>query len=235
MTTILEHVLIFLANLAVAVGAAYGAFVWLGKRGLEQLFARQIEKLKHEQAKQLQEQRFKIDALFNRITKIHEKEVEVLPMLWQLLHEALWHLYAMTSPGSDQADLDRMPQANVEEFLEGSRLSTADKEEVRQAVQKREKYYDIIFWYDLSDAEEAAKQFRRYLATNSIFLTSDLKEQFTNVGSFLTSALIDIRLSKESQDRRWVRNAAAKLHTQVQSTVQSIEALVQRRLRMTEA
>lgn len=79
----LEAILKFIGN-AVAIGGsaaafAYAIFVWLGKKWLEERFARRLEDYKHKQNQELEHYRYQINALFNRITKIHEKEIEVLP------------------------------------------------------------------------------------------------------------------------------------------------------------
>jgi len=62
-----------------ATAIAYGAFTWFGKKWLEGEFAERLKAFKHQQNLQLEQYRYGIKALFSRITKIHEKEFEVLP------------------------------------------------------------------------------------------------------------------------------------------------------------
>ena len=235
MSTIFHAWLLLIVNVLAAVGAAWAAFVWFGKRWIEQLFAKQVEQLKHEQAKQLQEQRFKIDALFNRITKIHEREVEVLPTLWQRLQDALGHISSMSTPVRTTADLDRIPIPKLEEFLAASRLSPVDGETVRSASRKREAYYDILFWYDLADAHTSASIYHNYLAANTIFLTADLKSKFLEIDAFLSGALVDIEVDKEASQRTFTRDVAKDLHGKIVAIRSDIEELVQKRLRLGEA
>ena len=235
MNTLLDTWLALLGKVIAVVALAWGAFIWFGKKWVEQHFAKQVERLKHEQATQLQEQRFKIDALFNRITKIHEREVEVLPVLWQRLQDALGHIAAMTSPFTSSVDLDRLTADKLEEFLAASRLTEVDRQTVRHAEKKQNTYREIGFWYDLADAHDATNQYRDYLVRNSIFLTPDLKAMFKELAAFLHGALVDIRISKESKEHRFVRETAQALHGSVMATVTEIERLVQKRLRMGDA
>jgi hypothetical protein len=87
-----EVIRTILQMLAVGGGAtvlAYGAFVWLGQRWLEQQFAKDLERFRHEQAKEIEHVRHEINSLFSRVSKIHEREFEVLPAAWQKLHESV--------------------------------------------------------------------------------------------------------------------------------------------------
>jgi cell division protein FtsB len=64
----------------VAVGGssaaiAYGLFCWFGKGWLEQQFNKQLERLKHDQQKEIEQLRHQINSLFSRVSKIHEKGV----------------------------------------------------------------------------------------------------------------------------------------------------------------
>ena len=62
-----------------AVAIAYVVFIFLGKNVVENWFSKRMEAYKNAQAQELEEFKYKINALFNRVTKIHEKEFEVLP------------------------------------------------------------------------------------------------------------------------------------------------------------
>src|SRR5207253_1510705 len=47
-----------------------------------------LERFRHEQAKEIEHLRHEINSLFSRVSKIHEREFEVLPAAWQKLHES---------------------------------------------------------------------------------------------------------------------------------------------------
>src|SRR5437867_8574244 len=104
-------VIMMLQIIAIGGGAAalaYGLFVWLGKRWLEQHFAKSLERLRHEQAKEIEHVRHEINSLFSRVSKIHEREFEVLPAAWQKLHESYGRVFKACSRLVDYLDLSRM-------------------------------------------------------------------------------------------------------------------------------
>ena len=89
----MEQIFEFIGKV-VAVGGtsaavAYAIFVFVGRKWLETKFSERLEAYKHEQNKELEEIRFRINSQFNRITKIHEKEIEVLPESWIRLQKAI--------------------------------------------------------------------------------------------------------------------------------------------------
>lgn len=63
-------------------GLAFLGFRWLLRKWLDNHFAQQLEEFKREQSELLEEYRLEINSEFNRISKIHEKEFEVLPEIW---------------------------------------------------------------------------------------------------------------------------------------------------------
>ena len=139
----------------VAVGGsaaliAHGVFLAVGKKWLENHFAERLEAYKHEQAKELEELRFRINAQFNRITKIHDKEIEVLPEAWRRLLKATAQLQFFIAPGRQYPALDRMTPQQFEEYLAGTNFMDWEKEELRSSDQKLQKYlrlHNIIYIY----------------------------------------------------------------------------------------
>jgi hypothetical protein len=55
---------------------AYGIFTLVGRKWLETKFAERLEAYKHEQTKELEEIRYRINAQFNRITKFMKKKLK---------------------------------------------------------------------------------------------------------------------------------------------------------------
>lgn len=109
MFTWLSHTALWLAG---AVGIAFTAFRFLGSKWIETKFAARLEAYRHEQTKELEELRHKINAAFSRMTKIHEKEFEALPEAWYKLQDALGHISGLTSVVQCYPDLNRMMRRN---------------------------------------------------------------------------------------------------------------------------
>ena len=81
-----ENIYKFIVEVILAGGGgalvAYGIFTYFGRSWLDNKFSKGLENFKHQQNLQMEQYRFEINSLFNRISKIHEKEFEVLPELW---------------------------------------------------------------------------------------------------------------------------------------------------------
>ena len=136
MTT--ETVVRFIVEVIAASGIVSALFIFFGKNWIENQFARRLKAYERKQ-----------NALFNRITKIHEKEIEVLPAVWQKLLEAHGHLARLIQPSRIERDFSQM---NEEQFKEWQRE------------------YDEIGKYFM--------EFHNYFLYNSIFLSSDLYAEF---------------------------------------------------------
>lgn len=68
----------------VLAGGGGAAIAWLmfsrlSDRWLDQRFARRLEEFNHEKTQEIERLRHHIASLFSRISKIHEKEFDVLP------------------------------------------------------------------------------------------------------------------------------------------------------------
>ena len=69
--------------------------------------------------------------------------------------------------------------------------SEFERTELQAAAAKdRGKYYnEAIFWLDFSEAESAQRIFHNYLVENRIFMTADLREEFSAVEHALSTSL----------------------------------------------
>lgn len=102
--------LIFTSGLAVAIFKLWGEN-WLNNKF----------------AKNLEDHKAKINSLFSRISKIHEKEFEVLPEAWRKLQEAMGHVSSIAEPLKQYPDLNRMTDEPLAGFLKKSRLREDQK------------------------------------------------------------------------------------------------------------
>lgn len=214
---------------------AYAIFLFLGKKWIENKFAERLEKYRHEQNKELEEVRYRINALFNRITKIHEKEIEVLPEAWSRLHQVLSLLSQLTSPLQKYPDLNRMTDPQLKEFLNQSRLHDFEKEEIIKVSDKVKYYTDQIFWHDLYDVKMAFSNFHNYIEINRVFLSNDLKEQFTKIDDVMWNSLLEREIGHGAGDGKMWREANKRIRDEVVPLRDKIEELVQERLQYHKA
>jgi hypothetical protein len=235
----IDDILLFLGKV-VSIGGgaaiiAYGIFKWLGKKWLENFFSKSLEAFKHQQDLQVEQYRFEINRLFNRITKIHEKEFEILPTAWNKLQEALGRVASFTSPLQSYPDLNHYSEVMVEETLVKTDFSESQKEQIRFAEDKNQLFIKTIFWYELNKSRSAVTEFHNYLALNKIFLSQDLFGSFSIVDKLLTNALQERELMEKSGDFTIQSKDLITLREELFTTLDIIESQIQKRLHYTEA
>jgi hypothetical protein len=214
-----------------SVVLAYGLFKWLGEKWIEQRFGIRLEKFKSDQQKELEKLRH---LLSSRVSRIHEKEFEVLPRAWFLLHDAHGKACHCISRLRQYPDFARLPEPKFEEFLKNSRLSDSQREELRQAPNRLKSYSETLFWIELNDAESAQVAFHNYLVENSIFMTDDLRARFGAVDKDLSDALIEHRNWKQYAQPDLFQASSDKI-TGLSEKINLVEQAVQKRLHYEEA
>jgi len=214
---------------------AYSIFRFLGKSWLDQHFKKQLEQLKHDQQTELEHTRHEINALFSRISKIHEKEFEVLPTAWKLLHQANGRVFQVASTLKQYPNFDRMSEPQFEEYLKGCRLPEFQKNALRNAEDKLKFFEEAIFWVELAEAKSARAELNNYLALNSIFMTESLRQQFREINGDLASVLISEEVSHEAGYTPELRKSIAEKLDRISALFSTIEPEVQKRLRYYDA
>jgi len=96
---------------------AVGLFRAFGERWLNAIFEKQLAAYRHEQQKELEHLRYRINALMDRMTKVHQREFDVVPEAWSRLIDSYNQVTAFVASLQKYPDLDRMPQAHLDEFL----------------------------------------------------------------------------------------------------------------------
>ncbi len=234
-----EEILKFIGELVVygggSVSIAYGIFLLLGTKWIDNRFSESLQKYKHKQNKELEELKYKINSLFSRVTKIHDKEFEILPMSWGVLQEAIIALTKFTSVFKQYPDLDRMSNTQLDEFLDGSFLYDYQKNELKSENNKLQYYQDCVFFYEMNEARKAIVEFHTYIQKNRIFLSPDLKEKFKEIDDVMWSAYVDMEVGHQAQENKMKREAWQTVKDKVEPIKNEIEDLVQQRLHYDKA
>jgi hypothetical protein len=96
---------------ATAASVSFALAKKYGEKWLDARFSARLELLKHEQTKEIESMRQRVQWEFSRISKIHEKEFEVLPAAWLMLHEAHGRTANLVGRLKQYPDLDSMDDA----------------------------------------------------------------------------------------------------------------------------
>ena len=116
----------FISSIGGAAGIAWLLIKYLGTKIIDS----QLEK-------SLETYRFKVNLRFDRISKIHEKEFNVLPQIWDSIIEANGEFWSVTSPFQQYPDLNKMSSLELEEFFEERKIKTSAKERIINSKDKK--------------------------------------------------------------------------------------------------
>lgn len=196
-----EQVRTWLTTVLVGAGGgaavAVGIFRFLGSKWLENKFARNLQEHKHAQDKELQKLRGEIDSMLSGVLKLQEREFQVLPELWEKIHDAysktMWFISSLQS----YTDLDKLSPEELEEFLTNSWLRETQKEAIRTSTTKLNVYQDFYFWHQYKISLDAIKELQLYANKNGIFFPKNIFENTEN----LYKKLISLSTKKESAHR----------------------------------
>lgn len=205
----------------VPAAIAYLIFIFLGKKTVETWFTKRLKKFEYD-----------LNSLFNRATKIHEKEFEVLPQAWTKLDNLLDLVRKFIRETHSIPNLNNKSSQELEEFLSKQDLNEDEKQNVRN-------HKDKNLWYFNEKSEkvgDACLDFQDYITKNAIFLSSDLKSKFKKAEEKIRTAWATRNTAEESKDRnKGITEACQIIQKDIKPIVEKIEELVQKRLRFFEA
>ncbi|MDD5765878.1 MAG: hypothetical protein PHW79_06505 [Candidatus Marinimicrobia bacterium] len=235
----METFLEFIGKLVVygggAVGLAYGLFIFLGKKWIENKFATRLEEYKLAHDRELEDVRYRINTLFSRVTKIHEKEYEVLPMAWAKLHDGRDHISSLVSPFQQYTDLDRLKEYEIRKILTSYKWDNDHINDLMIAPDKNKYFQEKIFWYRLNEARSKFSDFHIYITRNRIFLSQELKEHFNKADNLLWDSLVMREAGETVKDFKMIYDSYKKIKENIDIVISTIEKLVQERLKYDEA
>jgi hypothetical protein len=228
----------FVAKLVIA-GGGMAAIVWLvltkfGDRWLEHQFAKRLETFKREETEELEHLRHKITSLFSRISKIHEKEFEILPAAFLNLHKAYGACFELVSALQGFPALSQMGDLQFAEFVAACRLPEFRKNELLHATDRDGYYRRWIFWTDLAFAKHLQSEFHNHLVMNRIFMTDDLRAQFGEIDRLISSSLTALEIDREAPGSGLLERSREDFK-KIEPLLAPIEAEIQNRLHYGEA
>lgn len=173
-------------------GGAVAAVAFLARiyadKWLQGRFDRQLEAFRTEQQKEMEHVRYRINAYFDRAVRLHTVEFEILPEIWRKLFDAFHETQHFCNYGRMVHDLDKMKPVELETFLTNSPLLDYQKEEVRQAGRKGDRYYKIEHYHELARVKRIYYDFTGYFMKNAIFLAVDVEAKLNEVRDIIHGA-----------------------------------------------
>jgi hypothetical protein len=237
---VVSTVMAWIVTLVVAGGGtvtiAFLLFKTFSEKWLNTKFEERLATYKHLQQRELEQLKFQINALMDRTVKLHQKEFDVLPEVWGRLTDAFNITTAVTSPLQQHADLDRMNDKQLEEFLEGTDfLSNWQKAELRERTNRNGCYFKAVSWHKAMKARDACREYHVYLLKSGIFIPEPMKSKFTDLDGIIYSALVEYEQNLRDEMIPRPHDALKVLTGKGERLLKSLEGDVQGRLWKSEA
>ena len=221
-------------TVGVAVSITLAILKLVAPKWVESLFNLQLEKRKHIQQREIEELRHTIQRMFSRISKVHEKEFEVLPKAWFMLHDAQGSAFNLVGRFRTYPSFEGMPDEQLEEFMERSPLTPFQRKELKAASDRTKYYQKAIQGIELDQAKEKQRLFNNYVIEHRIFMTEGLRTKFTAISGLLFEGLVAYDYGKYGNDYKLAEEGRVKI-TETQNQIAAIEKAVQDRLHFDEA
>lgn len=219
-----------------AAGVAYWLFKTFAKGWLDAHFHKDLEALKAAHMREVERLKADLGRYADRATKFHAREYEVLPEAWGLMNKAYGSCHDAVSAFQQQSDLNSMNGPQLEAWFEGAGLEAFQKEEIRNATDKNEKYSNFRSWKQIGDADRAAAEFQNYVILQGVFIDEDLAAKMMGAAHTMRRALISRSMVERmkgypvgpNQTDFWLK-AEEELEP-VEKTVQEVKVSVRERL-----
>jgi hypothetical protein len=235
-----DNIASIIRDILIAGGGAtvltIGFIKWFGQKWFEAQFNESLEEFKRKQSEILEQYKYQINATFNRISKIHEKEFEVLPKAWHLVQDAYGYFTSVASPFQQWPNLNQLTDDELSSFLEKCELKEFQKKELRNQDDKLAYYKAKIYWFRLATSQKQFNEFRSYLRHNKIFMSREMFDLFRQI----EKTFIEVEVALEEPDDidhpwRVNRDSHKKLSKDVSDLLDGVESVVQERLRFNQA
>lgn len=228
--TILATLMLTGLGVTAIIGAAYAFFKFLGEKWISQKFAERLEAYKAEQTRELERLRHKINGVFDRTKRLHDKEFEVLPDIWAKIVDARDWAGSYLAAFKQYPDVGRMDDAELEEFLVTTRFSDSQKRDIRNAANRQNAYVIYFERYRHADAIDKLREANTSLSKHGIFVLPEVREDMRRFIDLIHSAVLEKQINEEHEVRPRMREGADKLKAEGEPLFIKIEHAVIDRL-----
>jgi hypothetical protein len=230
----LESILIFLGAILFAAGGGAAIAIYLSKlfaeKWLNTKFEERLSAFRHEQNKEIERLRLRLNTLMDRTTKLHQWEFDVLPEAWGRLNDAFDKIRGLAF--RFDPNLDLMSEEQLNDFLSKSPLANWEQTELKAAADKTKYYASHVVFHLLNDTLTAYSSYGLYMRRSGIFIERGLRDKFHEIDKLMIEALTEQKINVlQRQDLlTWNWEKLAALEEKGKLLVEALEREVQGRL-----
>ena len=181
---------------------AYQAFKHFAAKWLDARFQKNFQQLVHDQNKEIERLKNELTKSFDRATKLHQREFDVLPQIWDQVSEAYWATASLVSPLQTISDLNRMQPKQLAAFVAESELLDWQKDDVLASVDKTKTFNEILYWHKLNRVSQSHRAADIALSRSGIFVQDAIKEKLQAILNLVRGALIEDEMNHEHPPSR---------------------------------
>lgn len=208
----------------------YQIFKHLAAKWLDSRFDTNLQKLVHEQNKEIEQLKSNLTRAFDRVSKLHQREFEVLPEVWAKTNDAYWATRSLVASIQTYPDLNRMQPAQLEEFIVKCELAEWQKDELRASTNMTEYYRDNIYWHRLQGAQNALRAANVTLSKSGIFIRPEIKTNLDDLLDLAWRAISEDEINHQHNPQPRLREDIAKLNSQGDKIRAELEQQIRERL-----
>ncbi len=212
-----------------------GLFKMLGERWIESHFQKQLQLLKHEQEKELENVRLQIQLMHGRVSKIHQREFEVLPKAWIMLQETYGTSgKILTSVKPSWPNISNLSEQRRVAYLKSTSLLQVLIDEVNESDDPQTSFEYVMTGHTLAEAKDKLRLLSNFLIENKIFMSEEVWKPFWEIGIAIQFALHQYEFGHEASDQE-SETDPWKAFARIAPSLPELEMAIQKRLHFGEA
>lgn len=207
---------------------AYGIFKWLGATWIESKFAKSLEAMRQAHAKELAELTVRWDASLQSRLKYQEREFTAVGESWRLLQEAFGLVQWGTSAFQQYADIERLSDRQLNEFLDGSEFADSQKAALRELSGRlrQDHYTELVNRQRISRVQGGITAFATYVNENFPFIPEGLFDEFEAFIPVMWRTIVKVRVGREANDYKMVSEATTDTAETLTPQFEAVKASV---------
>lgn len=223
-----DQAIVFFAKLLLA-GGGLAAIIWkfwesFASKWITAEFDKRLKALEHERNIEIERLRSDLTRSFDRRSKLHQREFDVLPDIWARTCDAYWSTRGIVSSVQTHPDLNRMSAPQLEDFLSECDLRDWQKEELRRESDKTRYYLDKVFWHRLQSARGMVTAASNALGKLGIFINRETRQRIDDLNSLLWNALVEEELNHVQRVVPRIRDDISRLMKEGEKLREDLES-----------
>jgi hypothetical protein len=150
----------------------------------------QIESLRHDHNQDIEELRAKLAHVGDRGIRSNEREFQAVTAAWEHFHDAYNATMLCAVAFKQYPDFQRMPDIEIEQYLQSTDLTDRQREMVMKADDKRATFSRLVDLNQINAAGRAIYEARNLIGRQAIFIPDDLFASFEAKMMMLSRAQI---------------------------------------------